>query len=94
MPTSTAFWICCCLLSVSMLGAAWWGYASWDESRKANSRLDEIARDQRGIRSQLSNVISMLLRAGFKRGRPVDWSDDNLKTRVMEEPDDSYWWRK
>jgi len=94
MDYSATFWTICALGLSILLWGAWSAYASWVESRKVRLRLDAISADQRGLRRQLSNVLSMLLRAGFKRGRPSDWSDDALKTRVMEKTDDSSWWKR
>lgn len=74
---------------------AWSRYATWVEVRKIRSRLDTVATEQRGIRQQLSNLLSMLLRAGFKRGTlNPDWSDNEQATRLIEDSDTKWYWRK
>ena len=58
-------------------------------------RIEKVSKDQRGLRKQMSNIISMLLRAGFKRGPTVDWSDDEQKTQVKGRWQDTVFdWRK
>ena len=70
-------------------------YATWAAAREIRSRLDTVASDQRGLRQQMSNLLSMLLRAGYKRGPTVDWSDDEQRTQVKGVFRDTQWdWRK
>lgn len=65
---------------------------------KMLSRLDAVAKEQRGLRQQMANLLSMLLKAGFKRGKTVDWSDDLQETRLLEDAlqssDTKWFWRK
>ena len=58
-------------------------------------RIEKVSKDQKGLRRQMSNIISMLLRAGYKRGPTVDWSDDDQKTLVKGRWQDTIWdWRR
>ena len=81
------------LLALAALSACF-QCATWAAAREMRSRLERVATDQRGLRVQMRNLISMLLRAGFKRGPSADWSDDDIKTRLVDEPNDSSWWTK
>jgi hypothetical protein len=105
MTTLRLFWMLCATALSSLALGAWWAYGVWVESRKANSRLDAIAatqeaisKEQRGLRQQMSNLLSMLLRAGFKRGRTLDWSDNERETQSLDESlsdsETRWFWRK
>ncbi len=86
------------MLIVSMLGVAWWAYAGWEESHRTRSRLDAIEKNLRGLRLQVGNLISMLIRAGFKRGKTLDWSDNERETKSLDDSlsdsETSWFWRK
>ena len=73
---------------------AWWAFGAWEEARKANSRLAALQHDQRGMRLHIATILTMLKKAGFKKGPVVDWSDDATKTQVMERTQSATWWRK
>lgn len=96
--TSTLFWTSLTLLSVLLVWGAWSAYASWVETSKVRLRLDVIDKNQRGLRLQVSNLISMLIRAGFKRGKTVDWSDNEQETRSLDDSlsdsETRWFWRK
>lgn len=64
-------------------------------SFRVHSRLDAIVRHQRALRLQVSNLLSMLRRAGFKIDTPgkPDWSDDYLKTQLLKE-DEPWKWKR
>lgn len=73
--------------------AAVFSLLAWRSAR----RLGKLSRDVYAIRMQLANIITMLLRAGFKRGpRPAGWNDDELKTQQQSaQLFDTKWdWRK
>ena len=93
MTLSPTFWTLSALGISILLWGAWSAYGAWVESRAVRLRLDVIAQDQRGLRQQISNVLGMLRRAGFKKGPAVDWSDDTTKTQVMKR-DEPSWWKK
>lgn len=90
-------------VALALLGwGAWSSYAVWVELRGIAKELRRLAKDQgklaadqRGLRQQLSNLLSMLLRAGFKRGPARDWSDDEQATQVRGEGTETQWdWRR
>jgi hypothetical protein len=54
-------------------------------------RTDRSLRVLRPLRQQLSNIISMLTRAGYKKGPTVDWNDDFKRTEVRMESDKTQW---
>lgn len=94
MTYTWRLWTLFALVALTLALIAWWAYGAWEESRKANSRLDAIAHDQRGMRLQVATILTMLRRAGFKKGPVVDWSDDTTKTQVLDKNSPPSWWRK
>lgn len=101
-------WSVVCLALVLLAGGTWGAYAVWVELRGIRHQLRKQAAHQgelveqqsklkgelRGLRQQLGNMISMLLRAGFKRGPARDWSDDEAQTTVLGESTETKWdWR-
>lgn len=64
------------------------------EQAKLTAEQAQLAATQRAMRQQLANLLSMLLRAGFKRGPVRDWSDDQAQTSVLGESTETKWdWR-
>jgi len=60
----------------------------------ARSRHAAVQADVRGLRQQVANIASMLLKAGFKRGASRDWSDNELDTQLLGDSDVSFKWKK
>jgi hypothetical protein len=101
-------WSVVALALVLLAGGTWGAYAVWVELRSIRGlvrklaahqgelveRQHKLTAEQRGMRQQLGNMISMLMRAGFKRGPARDWSDDEAQTTVLGESTETKWdWR-
>ena len=52
---------------------------------RLTSKVEQSAPFARKVWVQLSNVLSMLMLAGFKRKRPRDWNDDFSKTHIVKD---------
>jgi threonine/homoserine/homoserine lactone efflux protein len=88
------------LLGVSvLLGACalWMAWRAWRSSEAARRGLIDANRglraELRGARLQLSNIIQLLLAAGFKKRRQ-GWEDDLDATQQRDTGDDMSWWRR
>jgi hypothetical protein len=57
----------------------------------SEARLRQVAAEQRRIHLQQSNIIAMLLRAGFRGPRAArDWGDSGNWTQVRGDSSDGY----
>lgn len=92
------------VLSVLLSAAAFWQARRAWRARESGRAAIEVARkdllavnrgvraELRGARLQLSNVIQLLLAAGFKKKRQ-GWEEDFDETQLKESPPEMSWWR-
>jgi hypothetical protein len=80
-------WTAAAVALVLLASGAWAAYALWAELRGTRAWMRKLHRQQ-------ANIVSMLLRAGFKMGPTRDWGDDGRRTSVMGESTETKWdWR-
>ena len=74
----------------------WLALGAWRSSEATRKELrfanQHLRTELRAARLQLSNIIQLLLAAGFKKKR-VGWEDDTDATQVREESKEFSWWR-
>jgi hypothetical protein len=84
-------------------GALWQARRAWRSSERVRASVGGIKKELsdpaeglsvnlRRARLQLSNIIKMLVAAGFKPKR-AGWEDDLDATQQREPPNDMSWWR-
>lgn len=66
-------------------------YGTWIAMRSIALDMKKIRSAHKSMKLQIGNMIGMLLKAGFKRGVTVDWSDDLDKTMVKGAVRDTIW---
>lgn len=88
-----ALWLLVSALSLMVIGLILLAIVVVQNARTLR-RVGAIEQTLIKLRIQMSNMIRMLLNAGFKVKRPIDWSDDEGDTRRLDAFDTQWDWRK
>ena len=87
-------WLALGFLVASALFAAATLIHVWRAGRSNETWRAEVRSEVRSARIQLSNIIRLLMAAGYKMPKRQGWEDDFQETQLRDSsPSEVSWWR-